>query len=252
METLALTLLFSSISAQFDLPPKLLDSVCYVESRHKPHAVNVDDGGSPSLGLCQVKLKTARWLGFEGDEADLMEPRTNAYYAGKYLAYQLKRYRGDKHRAVTAYNRGNAKFLTSSAYSTKVIKQFEKFKGGSVQVIDNEMVCMFDVDETLVCEQPIEGNTSDQWVDIWNPYTKEQNLRLVHNRHVELLKHMHGRGRFIGVWSGNGAKWAESVIRQLGLTAYVHVVMTKPITYVDDLPAEAWLNNRLYYGGDSK
>jgi len=85
--------------------PALLSAVCWVESNHQPAAYAESDGGSPSLGLCQIKLGTARWLGFEGEASDLMEPNTNAYYAAKYLRRQYLRY-GTWERAVSAYNCG--------------------------------------------------------------------------------------------------------------------------------------------------
>lgn len=93
-------------SQTFSLPPGLLSAVCYVESHHKPRAVNRQDGGSPSLGLCQIKLDTAKLLGFQGKEKDLMNPKVNAYYAAKYLKKQLDRYDGYYYRAISAYNAG--------------------------------------------------------------------------------------------------------------------------------------------------
>lgn len=121
-----LTLLFISTSAQFHLPNNLLSSVCYVESTHKITAYHKHDGQGNSVGVCQIKLKTARFMGYKGTEKQLMDPAVNVYYAGKYLAYQLKRYKSTS-RALVAYNRGNAKGLTSSYYSFKVIKQWREF-----------------------------------------------------------------------------------------------------------------------------
>lgn len=81
----------------------------------------MDDGGSPSIGLCQVKLKTSKWLGYKGTEKQLLNPTVNAYYAAKYLKYQLKRYNGNTEKALIAYNRGNAKGLTRTEYSAKIM-----------------------------------------------------------------------------------------------------------------------------------
>ena len=119
-----MTLLFLHASQTFNLPPKLLDSVCFIETKHDVFAVHQDDGGSKSLGVCQVKYKTARWLGFQGTEGELMEPGLNIYYAAKYLSYQQRRYKNIQ-RAVVAYNRGNAKNLQTTAYSVKVINQWK-------------------------------------------------------------------------------------------------------------------------------
>lgn len=122
-----LTALFIAASTQFNLPTGLLESLCYVESKHNVTAVHEDDGGSNSIGVCQVKLVTARWLGFEGSEEDLMLPENNIFYAAAYLSYQHRRY-ADITRAVVAYNRGNAMGLTSSDYSNKVIKQWSMYR----------------------------------------------------------------------------------------------------------------------------
>lgn len=123
MNSLILTLLFNSTSAQFGLPQGLLSALCYVESTHKVTAVHKDDGSSNSVGICQIKLITAKGLGFQGTEKQLMEPKVNIYYAAKYLAKQRKRY-GSITRGIIAYNRGNAKGLTRSNYSDKVTKQW--------------------------------------------------------------------------------------------------------------------------------
>lgn len=122
METYLLGLLtyFSVING---LPNNLLHSICYVESRYKVNAVHKDDGNGDSLGVCQVKLTTAKSLGFKGTEKQLMEPKYNIKYAAKYLSHQIKRYSSIK-KGVIAYNRGNAKYLTSSKYQVKVYKQW--------------------------------------------------------------------------------------------------------------------------------
>lgn len=123
METL--TALFLAATIQFNLPPKLIDSVCFVETRHNVSVVTPNDGGTPSIGVCQVKMKTATQMGFKGTEEELLLPKNNVYFAAKYLHYQLKRYGGSTVKAVIAYNKGNAKGLTGSHYQAKVFKQWE-------------------------------------------------------------------------------------------------------------------------------
>jgi len=87
----------------------LLSAVCFVESGHNPHAINVSDGGSASYGYCQLKLSTARDMGFRGHVSELWHNReVNRKYASEYLRYQLKRYGGDVRKAVSAYNCGSA------------------------------------------------------------------------------------------------------------------------------------------------
>jgi len=121
MSVILLTLLFTTTSKQFELPENLLSALCFVESSHRVSAIHKDDGDGNSVGVCQVKLSTAKWLGFKGTEKQLMNPKTNIYYAAKYLASQRKRYKSIT-KAIIAYNRGNAKGLTSTKYSDKVIK----------------------------------------------------------------------------------------------------------------------------------
>lgn len=120
--------LFILVSMQMNLPPDLLSSLCYVESKHDIAAVHVDDGATNSLGICQIKLETARELGFKGSEKQLMDPKTNIYYAGAYLAYQMNRYQGDMTKAVISYNLGHAKHLTNTSYQVKVFKQWGVLK----------------------------------------------------------------------------------------------------------------------------
>lgn len=88
------------------LDPTLLAGLCWHESGLDPARINEKDGGSASYGLCQVKLGTARGLGFQISARDLLRPDVNARVAARYLAYQLGREHGDVVRALAAYNAG--------------------------------------------------------------------------------------------------------------------------------------------------
>ncbi len=125
MDTLAF--LFMTISIQYGLPNGLLSSLCWIESTHKINAIHHDDGGASSLGVCQIKLETAKELGFKGTEQQLMNPKMNIKYAAKYLAFQIKRYKS-VNKAVIAYNRGNARGLMTSKYQRKVFKKWRGVK----------------------------------------------------------------------------------------------------------------------------
>lgn len=122
-----LLVLFTTISVQNELPPGLLKSLCYVESKHNIHAIHHDDGGADSLGVCQIKYATAKEMGFKGTVKQLMEPRTNVKFAAKYLKHQIKRYHGNINKAVIAYNKGHAGDLTTTKYMRKVYKQWRGF-----------------------------------------------------------------------------------------------------------------------------
>lgn len=123
MNSIALLILFNSTTVQFNLPNNLLQSICYIESKHNISAVHKDDGNSDSLGVCQIKLETAKWLGFKGSKKELMLPEVNLYYSAKYLRYNLDRYNGNTIKAIISYNKGNAKNLKTSKYYNKVNKE---------------------------------------------------------------------------------------------------------------------------------
>jgi soluble lytic murein transglycosylase-like protein len=126
METLMLYFLLST--AQNNLPPNLLPSICYVESKYNPKAIHLDDGPEDSLGVCQLHLSTARLMGFKGKKSDLLNPEINIKYAGKYLKHQLIRYHGDVNKAIIAYNKGSAKQLTTSKYQRTVISEWRMYE----------------------------------------------------------------------------------------------------------------------------
>jgi soluble lytic murein transglycosylase-like protein len=103
------------------IPAALLLAVCYVESGHKNVATH-HDGGSASIGICQVKYSTARMMNKDVYISELFEPRTNAESAARYLAHQYRRYNGNWRCAVGAFNSGSVKCVTGfdNAYTKKV------------------------------------------------------------------------------------------------------------------------------------
>lgn len=130
MSAATLLLLFAQATQDFGLPPDLLSSLCFVESHYDVKAINLDDGSSSSIGVCQIKLSTSRYLGFRGSERQLQNPSINIYYSGKYLRHQLDRYHWDIHKAVAAYNSGTVKFKNSEQFANQsyVNKVFKKWR----------------------------------------------------------------------------------------------------------------------------
>lgn len=127
---MTLILLFSATTSTFQLPPGLLSALCWIESNHNPKAIHKDDGSGNSVGICEIKLETAKLLGFKGTEQGLMDPKVNIYYAGKYLAKQIDRYNGDAIKGIAAYNAGtyrvNAKgLIMNRRYVAKVTKAWK-------------------------------------------------------------------------------------------------------------------------------
>jgi predicted phosphatase len=117
-----------------------------------------------------------------------------------------------------------------------------------VNVIENENMVAFDVDDTLVIWNVPAGREEE--TILFNNFGYAQHL-LPHLKHIELLKQFKVRGQFVIVWSQGGYQWAREVVRVLGLETYVDLVMPKPKWIVDDLPAGAW-TKRSYLDLDGK
>ena len=78
------------------MPEALVHRVIVRESRYQPALV----GRGGTIGLMQIKLATARSLGYTGDAEGLRDPDTNLTYAVKYLAGAYRAANGDHDRAV--------------------------------------------------------------------------------------------------------------------------------------------------------
>src|SRR3981189_2873517 len=64
------------------VPEALGHRVIVRESRYQPHLI----GRGGNIGLMQIKLATARGLGYTGTAEGLRDPNTNLTYAVRYLA----------------------------------------------------------------------------------------------------------------------------------------------------------------------
>jgi soluble lytic murein transglycosylase-like protein len=84
------------------VPVALVHRVIVRESRY--NASLVGHGGM--IGLMQIKLATARSLGYTGTAEGLRDPDTNLAYAVKYLAGAWRAANGDHDRAVHYYAGG--------------------------------------------------------------------------------------------------------------------------------------------------
>ena len=85
-----------------NVPEALVHRVIVRESKY--HANLVGRGGT--IGLMQIKLPTARGLGYTGDAAGLRDPDTNLAWGVKYLAGAYRAANGDHGRAVRYYASG--------------------------------------------------------------------------------------------------------------------------------------------------
>jgi len=84
------------------VPEALVHRVIMRESRYQPGLV----GHGGTIGLMQIKLATARGVGYTGDAAGLRDPNTNLTYAVKYLAGAYRAANGDHARAVRYFAGG--------------------------------------------------------------------------------------------------------------------------------------------------
>jgi soluble lytic murein transglycosylase-like protein len=119
-------------ASYYGISIKLMYAICKVESNCKPHAVNPNDGTaaqkkagiiSKSHGLFQIKLATARGLGFKGKSSELQKPETNSWYAAKYLNELQRRYQGNAIKIISAYNAG-CYTSRNKMYVNKVLQQY--------------------------------------------------------------------------------------------------------------------------------
>jgi len=103
------------------VPSALLLAICGVESDLR-NVIVTQDPLTPSYGVCQVKLGTARFVaGPLVMSYDLMDPHMNSVMAAKYLKWQLKRYNGSVTCAISAYNAGTCNRDLNYKYVMKVI-----------------------------------------------------------------------------------------------------------------------------------
>src|SRR3979490_3527638 len=84
------------------VPEALVHRVIVRESRYQSHLV----GRGGTIGLMQIKLATARSLGYTGSAEGLRDPNTNLTYAVKYLAGAYHAANGNHNRAVAYYAGG--------------------------------------------------------------------------------------------------------------------------------------------------
>lgn len=84
------------------VPVALVHRVIVRESRYQPRLV----GRGGTIGLMQIKLATARSLGYTGDAEGLRDPNTNLTYGVKYLAGAYRAANGDHNRAMHLYASG--------------------------------------------------------------------------------------------------------------------------------------------------
>jgi soluble lytic murein transglycosylase-like protein len=98
------------------LPASLVQRVIARESGGNPRAMHAGN-----YGLMQIRLSTARAMGYTGSAAGLLDPQTNMTYGMRYLAGAYRAAGGNENRAIALYSRGyyyQAKAQGFSPYSS--------------------------------------------------------------------------------------------------------------------------------------
>lgn len=94
--------MIESHAASNGIPAELVHRVVVRESRYNAGAM----GRGGAIGLMQIKLATARGLGYTGTAAGLRDPETNLTYGVRYLAGAYRAANGHHGRAVGYYASG--------------------------------------------------------------------------------------------------------------------------------------------------
>ena len=113
--------LINRYARKHGVPSNLAHAIVRVESNFNPKA----RGRAGEVGLMQIKLATARLMGYRGSRKGLYDPETNIKYGMKYLGGAHKLSGGDTCGTVLRYNAGHgAKRMNrvSSRYCKKVRK----------------------------------------------------------------------------------------------------------------------------------
>lgn len=106
-------------ASSYGVPLSLAHAVVRHESNYQPNV----RGRAGEIGLMQIKLGTARGLGYTGSAKGLYDPATNVQYGMKYLAQAHKLGGGTTCGTILKYNAGHgAKRMnpTSAKYCSNV------------------------------------------------------------------------------------------------------------------------------------
>ena len=97
----SVALLLADYAKRYDMPETLLRRIVKQESGFNPAARH-----GPYWGLMQLRLDTARGVGYRGTGAGLLDPDTNLTYGAAYLANAWRVSGGHEGRAMSLYRGG--------------------------------------------------------------------------------------------------------------------------------------------------
>jgi hypothetical protein len=94
------------------IPQSLVKRVIYIESKGNPTLIS-----KGNYGLMQIRLGTAKAMGYQGDADGLLDPDVNMTYAVKYLAGAYRAANGSEDGAIRNYQRGYYESAKSKGFS---------------------------------------------------------------------------------------------------------------------------------------
>jgi soluble lytic murein transglycosylase-like protein len=107
----------AALAKAYLVPEELVHRIIIRESKYQ--AALLGHGGA--IGLMQIKLATARALGYSGSAEGLRDPNTNLTYGVKYLAGAYRAAHGDHDRTVHYYAAGY--YLTAKQQRLEHLKE---------------------------------------------------------------------------------------------------------------------------------
>ncbi|MEM8649539.1 MAG: transglycosylase SLT domain-containing protein [Pseudomonadota bacterium] len=113
--------LIAKYASQHGVPYALARAVVQVESTFRPNVT----GAAGEIGLMQIRLATARGMGYRGSAKGLYDPATNLYWGMKYLGKAHRLAGGSTCGTILKYNAGHgAKRMNpiSQRYCNRVAK----------------------------------------------------------------------------------------------------------------------------------
>ena len=113
--------IISRYAAENSVPVDLAHAVVFSESTYRANAT----GAAGEVGLMQLRMATARMIGYTGSRQGLYDPETNIKYGMKYLGMAHKLGGGSTCGTILKYNAGHgAKSMNpiSQQYCNKVRK----------------------------------------------------------------------------------------------------------------------------------
>lgn len=143
MATGTSTAIFSCMLAagqQYNVPPRLLESIAHVESGYRANAINTNKNGTVDIGVMQINSKWLPELAKYGIHRDhLFDPCTNIRVGAWILSQEVARY-GYSWEAIGAYNAGpytaknrDRKLNLYRRYATRILARWN-------QLIDRDRV----------------------------------------------------------------------------------------------------------------